>query len=505
MALSGNILDTEIANNHHTILLGLDDVNRNIVGHIDDFAFYADALESSQILALANNADPQNLDAALVDTDLDGMPDSYENLYGLNPGVNDADLDLDNDLLTNLEEFNLGTFPNDNDTDDDGYRDGVETDTGTWVSATDTGSNPFMSDTDGDGLLDGAENPLLPTQDENQAGTDPNNPDTDNDTYTDGEEIAFGSDPLDPNSLAANAPDLVLYYNFDGDTLSSIEDGPDATLIAPAVISADSGGFSGQAGDQSLDLGTVAASGAHAKVDFGDHFLPIEANNTVAISWWQKRTGPTVASAPFAAPNFTGGRGLQSHAPWSDGTFYVDLMGFRRTVANPTIADQWQHFVIQQDAEGTVELWIDGALHTEWPQGAAAQIFSLTGEVFIGATLASANMTGQLDDFAIFSGPIPGPHIQTLASGVSVGDFYGTSPQPLLITNITRDGNNVSLTWNSNEGETYSVKFSYDMVNWDADVDDGVQADPGTETTFQFNLNSFGLQNEVRLFFRVER
>lgn len=505
LALSGEIVDTEIANNHHTILLGVDDVNRNIAGHIDDFAFYADALDSTQILALANNADPQNLDAALVDTDGDEMPDSYENLYGLNPAVDDAAGDLDNDMLTNLEEFNLGTLPNNNDTDGDGYLDGVESNTGTWVSASDTGSNPFLSDTDGDTLLDGVENPDLPTVDENQTGTDPNIADTDNDTYTDGEEIAFGSDPLDPNSLAANSPDLVLYYDFNGDTMSSIDDGPDATLIAPAVISGDGGGFSGQAGDQSLDLGTVAGSGAHAKVDLGDHFLPIEANNTVAISWWQKRTGPTVASAPFAAPNFGGGRGLQSHAPWSDGTFYVDLMGFRRTVANPTIADQWQHFVIQQDAEGTVELWIDGVLNTEWPQGAAAQTFSLTGEVFVGATLAAANMTGQLDDFAIFSGPLPGPHIQTLASGVSVGDFYGTSPAPLLITNITRDGNMVSLTWNSNEGEIYAVKFSYDMVNWDADLDDGISAAPGAETTFTFNLNSFGLAGESALFFRVER
>ena len=508
LALSGGIADFDIANNHHTILLGLDDLNRNMVGHVDDFAFYADALDSTQILALANNADPQNLDAALVDTDLDGMPDSYENIYGLNPGVNDADLDLDNDLLTNIEEFNLGTFPNDNDTDDDGYRDGIETDTGTWVSASDTGSSPFLSDSDGDTLLDGVENPDLPTLNENQTGTDPNIADTDGDTYTDGEEIAFGSDPRDPSSLAASAPDLLLYYDFNGDALSSIDEGPDATLTGNAVISADNGGFSGEAGDQSLDLGATQTAGqeSYAAVAEGLHFQPIETNNTVAISWWQKRTGPAVSSAPFAAPAIGGGRGLQSHAPWNNGTFFVDLMGFRRTVADPTFPDLWQHFVIQQDAEGTVELWIDGTLAAEWPQGAADQAFALTGAVNIGATLAPTDhMTGQLDDFAIFSGPLPGPHIQTLASGVSVGDFYQLGPQDLSITNFTRNGSDISLTWNSKEGETYAVKYSFDLIDWDSDLDDGISAAPGTETSFNFSLNSYGLQNEDVLFFRVER
>ena len=434
------------------------------------------------------------------------MPDSYENIYGLNPGVNDADLDLDNDQLTNIEEFNLGTFPNDNDTDDDNYIDGVETNTGTWVSASDTGSNPFLSDSDGDTLLDGVENPDLPTINENQTGTDPNLADTDGYTYNDGAEIAFGSDPRDASSLAANAPELILYYDFNGDALSRVEDGPEATLNGPAAISADAGGFSGEAGDQSLDLGTTAGAGANASVAEGLHFQPIHDNNTVAISWWQKRTGPTVASAAFAAPAFAGGRGLQSHAPWSDGRFFVDLMGFRRTVANQTIADQWQHFVIQQDAEGTVQLWVDGVIAGEWLQGAAGQTFDLSGAMNIGATLDGINnMTGQLDDFAIFSGPLPGPHIQTLASGVSVGDFYLVGPQSLNITSITRSGDLVTLTWNSNELATYAVKYSFDMIDWGADLDDSVAADPGSETSFQFNLSTYGLQNEDVLFFRVEK
>ncbi len=58
------------------------------------------------------------------------------------------------------------------DSDGDGLRDVVETNTGVYVSPTDT-------------------------------GTDPNNPDTDGDGISDGREVAFGTDPTDPESWPA--------------------------------------------------------------------------------------------------------------------------------------------------------------------------------------------------------------------------------------------------------------------------------------------------------------
>jgi hypothetical protein len=48
------------------------------------------------------------------DTDGDGLPDDWENLYSLDPlNPNDAALDNDGDGLTNLQEFQLGTNPRD--------------------------------------------------------------------------------------------------------------------------------------------------------------------------------------------------------------------------------------------------------------------------------------------------------------------------------------------------------------------------------------------------------
>ncbi|MCH2170734.1 hypothetical protein MK489_08105 [Myxococcota bacterium] len=50
--------------------------------------------------------------AVTLDTDQDGMPDSFERFYGLDPlGSFDAHLDLDFDGVSNLEEWFLGTDP----------------------------------------------------------------------------------------------------------------------------------------------------------------------------------------------------------------------------------------------------------------------------------------------------------------------------------------------------------------------------------------------------------
>jgi hypothetical protein len=61
-----------------------------------------------------------------VDTDGDGLLDSYELAFGLDPFTFDAETDADGDGLTNGEEAVLGTSPADNDTDDGGERDGSE-------------------------------------------------------------------------------------------------------------------------------------------------------------------------------------------------------------------------------------------------------------------------------------------------------------------------------------------------------------------------------------------
>ncbi|MBW1884545.1 MAG: hypothetical protein JRJ58_13500, partial [Deltaproteobacteria bacterium] len=94
---------------------------------------------------------------------------------GTRMGINaDRDLFLDgndncagvaNDDQNDNEADGLGDAC-DQDDDNDAVLDLYETNTGVFVSATDTGSAPFLADTDGDGFDDGFEV---------AAGTNPNN------------------------------------------------------------------------------------------------------------------------------------------------------------------------------------------------------------------------------------------------------------------------------------------------------------------------------------------
>jgi hypothetical protein len=67
------------------------------------------------------------LNGSAVDTDGDGMSNSWETSHGLNPfDPSDAQGDLDGDGVTNLAEFDAGTDPGEEDTDGDGSPDGED-------------------------------------------------------------------------------------------------------------------------------------------------------------------------------------------------------------------------------------------------------------------------------------------------------------------------------------------------------------------------------------------
>ena len=65
------------------------------------------------------------------DTDLDSMPDWWEQFYGLDPLVNDASQDIDGDGIVNLSEYLMGTNPLSSDSDEDGLPDAWEFEKGT--------------------------------------------------------------------------------------------------------------------------------------------------------------------------------------------------------------------------------------------------------------------------------------------------------------------------------------------------------------------------------------
>lgn len=182
------------------------------------------------------------------DKDSDGIPDWWEELYGLNPASNaDASQDLDSDGLNNLEEYGLKSKPNLADSDGDTLSD--------YVEARTYHTNPILADTDGDGLSDKDE---ISTY-----STNPLVADTDGDTFSDSDEVLKYS--TDPNS-ASSKPSAIATYSqsFEANSLNWVN--PTGSNAAWALDNTTASN-----GAQSLKSGVIGNS-QHSDVEFSSLF-----------------------------------------------------------------------------------------------------------------------------------------------------------------------------------------------------------------------------------------
>src|SRR5690606_3831693 len=90
--------------------------NRDYIGDLDDVRIYSGALSAGEIAEIAG----------VVDSDGDGLLDSFERLYFGGLLAADGAGDNDGDGLTNAEEMAEGTNPSSGDSDGDGWADAVE-------------------------------------------------------------------------------------------------------------------------------------------------------------------------------------------------------------------------------------------------------------------------------------------------------------------------------------------------------------------------------------------
>jgi hypothetical protein len=391
----------------------------SFAGRIDDFGIFNEVLDEDQIATLAGGSSPM----ALIDTsddDEDGLPDIWEeslvdNLDDLNgngagPGPGSGTGDFDGDGLTDLDEYEeTKTNPIVADTDGDGLVDGVETGTGTYVSATNTGTDPKNADSDGDGLVDGVETNSGILIDEEDTGTDPNNADTDGDSYGDGGELAGGTDPHDPNSKGA-IPAPFLYVDFEADAEDLSENGYNGEvdgLVSFDVEGAEGGptpmtgaNFTGGHIDfPDIDMNLMIRDFEDGSYTFACWLKPIGSAGGEGFMWGQTNQG---------IHNGIRNGGLLHSAHW----------GADWNASTVLEAEQWVHAAwVYDGVTDTATIYLNG----EIDGGPQAQRAANGDGTFLfgGRNNGEIPYNGYVDDVTIWRSALPQGNIMALAEGAS--------------------------------------------------------------------------------------
>lgn len=219
---------------------------------------------------------------------------------------------------------------------------------------------------------------------------------------------------------------------------------PNATVNGAAVYSADQGGFSGQAGDRSMDFG-ANGNDAFVMVPSGTHLDSAFTADSMAVSFWQYSVGQPTSDSTFwiTSPTAVNNqRGFQAHVPWSNSIIYFDHSGCcnapqRTTVGDSinagfVVNDTWKHYVFQKDAAGNREIWVDGVKAGE--QAGGDSLLAFDGRIYIGGqpnatdpNAITSAFGGRVDDFAVWNTTLSESEIGFLAGG---GSPLALIPEP---------------------------------------------------------------------------
>ena len=448
-------------------------------GYVDDLTIWREVLPEGSIQALADGASP--IGASQEDDDGDGLPDAWEEKYG----VDDPEGDDDNDGLTNVEEFELRTKPNKADSDEDGLSDKAEIE--------EHKTNPLNPDADRDGLLDG---------EEIAAGTDPANRDTDEDGITDFDEIENGTDPLVKTTIAFDT-NLVAYWPMDGsfdnaqtDDYHGIEEG--------GPIEFEAGKFGDSVylnGSQSIEIG-------------GDENVFDFTGESFTVSAWY--TAEEISKSWQCLVAKGEGNGWRVHRRGGDQPPEMTFTGGNGDVDRHNVAmtvggdpETWHHVAAVTDSSVSEQiLYLDGE-EVARKSGATLQDRNNPMRIGDNPDARNRNWQGKVDDVAVWGralAPFEVSEIWNNGDGKSIEEMLGLAI-PFEFTNIiyNAEEDGFRLEWNSKPNKTYALFFSETLEEFDADIDDSIESQG--ETTVYPGEDEWlpnPLEGAPKLFFRIE-
>lgn len=415
------------------------------------------------------------IDLPQDDSDGDSLPDVWEEKFSPGDLTQLGSGDFDADGVDDPQEYLDRTDPTEADTDLDGLEDGDEKALAT---------NPLDPDTDNDGLLDGDE--------VNGTGGFVSNPrfaDSDGDGFDDGVEILNGSDPGDPASVPAAR--LPIVDDFEDGLLNQGDWTVNLNNIPAGANVIEQGGQL-----QLINRGHLVTRGEFDPELVGGLSITGEWTFGATDDMLQILTRSDGEPDPANCCGETTS-GIEFFAYAENEEVQIRTRGGDLTVGNVI-----QDGAITLDVGATYEFSIidDGLGQLSFSlqeQGNPANSVSLTAEL---------TMDNSPNNHIVFHNREGGrtSYLESVTIASLVEEEKDLRIEALTIDEASGE---MSLTWNSEPGETFRIAVSANLQGWGAnELIDAYGADNGESTTYRFNRSELnGLEQDGRLFFRVEK
>ncbi len=296
--------------------------------------------------------------------------------------------------------------------------------------------------------------------------------------------------------------ELIAYWPFDegmGEVASDVVGGFDGQITGGSWLMPGKEGASAFAG-----------TGAD-EINCGPQAVPQTEDLTLA--WWMIDNHPeygtimdkSITGSGYGYNILVRGRGEDSPLRFRIGGWqsYGGWGEECRLPENAYNDGEWVHIVCTYDSvTDTASIYVNGSLPEN---GALNPKTGIAGDggycegvnnVDAPLTIRGGEETfdGTLDEVAIWDHALTPEEVMTVYTSGRLGLEGGLPTFAITALDYSSDDQLLTLSWNSREGETYTVKYSRDLSNWDGDLDDGVAADAGDTTTRTFDLSGAQLE-----------